>query len=160
MKMSFLSLLEYLCAKVSLLALIFMALITFIDVFGRVVFNSPLGFAYEVVGICLAISFYAGLYHVHKKRKHIRIDLLEKLFYGRFGQFISWLSYLVEIVFFTALVIMVYQQTVESKNFGEIFMFLGIEKWNVLAVMSVLSAIALVSLLVTFPDSPSQPQDQ
>ncbi|EXJ13048.1 TRAP transporter small permease [Nitrincola nitratireducens] len=156
MKMSFLSFLEYLCAKISLLALIIMAGITFVDVFGRVVFNSPLGFAYEVVGICLAISFYAGLYHVHKKRKHIRIDLLEKIFNGRAGQFISWLSYLVEIVFFTALVVMIYQQTIESKNFGEIFMFLGIEKWTVLAVMSVLSAIALTSLLVTFPDSPSE----
>lgn len=152
MRISLLNLMEYLCAKISILALIVMSGITFMDVFGRVVFNSPIGFSYEVVGICLGICFYSGLYHVHKKRKHVRIDLLEKLFKGKVGVAVAWFGYLIELVFFSALVYMVYKQMEESKQFGDIFMFLGLEKWFVIAAMSIFAIIALVSLVVTFPD--------
>lgn len=152
MRISLLNLMEYLCAKISILALIVMSGITFMDVFGRVVFNSPIGFSYEVVGICLGICFYSGLYHVHKKRKHVRIDLLEKLFKGKVGVVVAWFGYLIELVFFSALVYMVYKQMEESKQFGDIFMFLGLEKWFVIAAMSIFAIIALVSLVVTFPD--------
>lgn len=152
MRISLLNLMEYLCAKISILALIVMSGITFLDVFGRIVFNSPIGFSYEVVGICLGICFYSGLYHVHKKRKHVRIDLLEKLFKGKIGVFVSWIGYLTEIVFFSALVYMVYKQMEESKQFGDIFMFLGLEKWYVIAAMSIFSIIALVSLVVAYPE--------
>lgn len=152
MRISLLNLMEYLCAKISILALIVMSGITFLDVFGRIVFNSPIGFSYEVVGICLGICFYSGLYHVHKKRKHVRIDLLEKLFKGKIGVFVSWIGYLTEIVFFSALVYMVYKQMEESKQFGDIFMFLGLEKWYVIAAMSIFAIIALVSLVVAYPE--------
>lgn len=152
MRISLLNLMEYLCAKISILALIVMSGITFMDVFGRIVFNSPIGFSYEVVGICLGICFYSGLYHVHKKRKHVRIDLLEKLFKGKAGTVISWFGYLIELCFFSTLVYMVYKQMEESKQFGDIFMFLGLEKWFVIAAMSVFAIIALVSLVVTYPD--------
>ncbi|PSL12085.1 TRAP-type C4-dicarboxylate transport system permease small subunit [Marinobacterium halophilum] len=152
MRISLLNLLEFLCAKISILALIVMSGITFMDVFGRVIFNSPLGFSYEVVGICLGICFYSGLYHVHKKRKHVRIDLLEKLFKGKTGIVVTWFGYLVELVFFSALVYMVYQQMEESRQFGDVFMFLGLEKWIVIAVMAVFSVIALISLFVAFPE--------
>lgn len=152
MRISLLNLMEYLCAKISIVALIVMSGITFLDVFGRIVFNSPIGFSYEVVGICLGICFYSGLYHVHKKRKHVRIDLLEKLFKGKVGIFVSWIGYLIEIVFFSALVYMVYKQMEESKQFGDIFMFLGLEKWYVIAAMSIFAIIALVSLVVAYPE--------
>src|SRR5690554_1249491 len=110
MSMSLLKVLDFICSKIAMLSLVVMAGITFLDVFGRIVFNSPIGFSYEVVGICLGICFYSGLYHVHKKRKHVRIDLLEKLFKGKIGVFVSWIGYLTEIVFFSALVYMVYKQ--------------------------------------------------
>ncbi|GAA0679848.1 hypothetical protein GCM10009104_00030 [Marinobacterium maritimum] len=152
MRISLLNLMEYLCAKISILALIVMSGITFMDVFGRVVFNHPIGFSYEVVGICLGVCFYSGLYHVHKKRKHVRIDLLEKLFRGKAGEVIAWFGYLVELVFFSTLVYMVYKQMEESRQFGDIFMFLGLDKWLVIAAMAVFAIIALVSLVVAYPD--------
>jgi len=153
MSMSLLKVMDYFCSKISMLSLVVMAGITFSDVFGRVFFNSPIGFAYEVVGICLAICFYSGLYHVHKKRKHVKIDLLEKIFIGKIGIIISWFSYMVEVVFFSALVYMVYVQAQESKVFGDVFMFLGLDKWMVLAVMAGFSIVALISLVVVYPDN-------
>lgn len=153
MSMSLLKVMDYFCSKISMLSLVVMAGITFSDVFGRVFFNSPIGFAYEVVGICLAICFYSGLYHVHKKRKHVKIDLLEKMFTGKVGKILSWFSYMVEVVFFSALVYMVYVQAQESKVFGDVFMFLGLDKWIVLAVMAGFSIVDLISLVVVYPDN-------
>jgi len=153
MSMSLLKVLDFICSKIAMLSLVVMAGITFADVFGRVVFNSPIGFSYEVVGICLAICFYSGLYHVHKKRKHVKIDLLEKIFRGTLGSILSWFSYIIEVVFFSALVYMVYRQAEESKVFGDIFMFLGWDKWIIIAVMAGFAMVALLSLIVAYPDS-------
>ncbi len=153
MKRSLLTVLEFLCAKLSILTLLMMAIITFCDVFGRVVFNSPIGFAYELVGIFLAISFYAGLYHIHKTSKHIKIDLLEGFFKGRVRQTVLWFGYLIEVVFFGALIVMIFQQLGTTQMFGEIFMFLGFEKWLVIAAMFVLALIAFISLIVTTPET-------
>jgi TRAP-type C4-dicarboxylate transport system permease small subunit len=150
--MSLLKLLEALCSKISSYSLLLMAGITFTDVFGRVFFNAPLGFAYELVAILLAVSFYSGLYHVNRKRKHIQIDLLEKYFQGTLGIILNWFCYLLEIVFFSALVKMMYEQTMITKNFGEVFMFLGIEKWKVLIFIFGLAVIALISLVEAFPE--------
>ena len=155
MKFSLLAVLEYLCAKLSIITLMLMAAVTFADVFGPVVFNAPLGFAYELVGIFLAVSFYAGLYHVHKTSKHIRIDLFDGLFKGTLGVLVFWFGYLIEVVFFGALVVMVYQTLQDTRLFGETFMFLGFEKWLVLLVMFVLAVIAFVSLIVTTPETRS-----
>lgn len=153
MNMSLLKILDSLCSKIAMLSLVVMAGVTFMDVFGRVFFNNPLGFSYEVVGICLAICFYSGLYHVHKKRKHVKIDLLENMFKGVTGQILSWFSYIVEVVFFSALVYMVYKQAEESKAFGDIFMFLGWEKWIIIAIMAGFAMVALISLVVVYPDN-------
>lgn len=145
--------LEFLCAKLSITTLFLMAVVTFADVLGRVVFNAPLGFAFELVGILLSISFYAGLYHVHKTSKHIRIDLFEKLFRGRLGVVVFWFGYLVEVIFFTALIVMVYQTMQETRKLGETFLFLTFDKWYAIGGMFVLALIAYVSLLVTTPEA-------
>lgn len=143
--------LKTLCSHISNYSLLLMSLITFTDVFGRLVFNKPLGFAYELVAILLAISFYSGLSQINRKRQHIQIDLLNKYFTGKIGTFLNWFSYFVELIFFTALVIMIYEQVVMSADFGEIFMFLKIEKWKVLSVILGLAIIALINLLEAFP---------
>ncbi|WP_058372510.1 TRAP transporter small permease [Pseudoalteromonas translucida] len=142
---------ESICNKICIYSLLLMALVTFTDVFGRLFFNEPLGFAYELVAILLAISFYAGLCQVNRKRQHIQIDLLNKYFKGTIGVILNWFCYLVELTFFTALVVMVYEQVVMSADFGEVFMFLNVEKWKVLALIFGLAFVSLISLLQAFP---------
>lgn len=153
MQYSLLKLLEKLCSKIAVFGLLAMTIVTFVDVAGRVIFNAPLGVAYELVAILLAISFYSGLYHVNKRRQHIQIDLLEKYFQGTLGSVLNWFCYIIELIFFAALVYMIYEQVVSSKDFGEVFMFLGVEKWKVLAFVFGLAVIALISLIEAFPAS-------
>ncbi|PCI53934.1 MAG: hypothetical protein COB45_09545 [Gammaproteobacteria bacterium] len=143
--------LETICSNVCIYSLLLMSLITFTDVFGRLLFNKPLGFAYELVAILLAISFYAGLSQVNRKRQHIQIDLLNKYFNGPIGNVLNWFSYFFQLIFFSALVIMIYEEVMMSADFGEVFMFLNIEKWKVLALLFGLAIVALISLLQAFP---------
>jgi len=143
--------LETICSNVCIYSLLLMSLITFADVFGRLLFNKPLGFAYELVAILLAISFYAGLSQVNRKGQHIQIDLLNKYFKGRIGNVLNWFSYIFQLIFFSALVIMIYEEVMMSADFGEVFMFLNLEKWKVLALLFGLAIVALISLLQAFP---------
>ncbi len=92
MPLSVLKVLEVLCSKIAIVAALLMALVIFVDVVGRTVFDAPLGFSYEVVSISLAIMFYSGLYHVHKTKGHITIDLLDKFYVGPLARLFSGLS--------------------------------------------------------------------
>ncbi|MBN0989250.1 TRAP-type C4-dicarboxylate transport system, small permease component [Amphritea atlantica] len=151
MPLSVLKVLEVLCSKIAIVAALLMALVIFVDVVGRTVFDTPLGFSYEVVSISLAIMFYSGLYHVHKTKGHITIDLLDKFYVGTFGKIIFWFVYLIECVFYTTLVITLFMQVEESYKFGDVFLFLGVMKWKVLLAVSVFALIAWVSLFVSAP---------
>ncbi|GGB85061.1 hypothetical protein GCM10011352_08600 [Marinobacterium zhoushanense] len=151
MPFSILKVLESVCSRVAVVAALLMALIIVLDVLGRNLFKVSLGFSYEVVSILLAVMFYSGLYHVHKTRSHVTIDLLDRYFVGSFGRFIYWMVYLIECTFFTALVVTVFIQSYESYKFGDVFLFLGVLKWKVILVIAVLALIAWVSLLVAAP---------
>ncbi|GAA0246734.1 TRAP transporter small permease [Marinomonas primoryensis] len=151
MKYSLLSLLSFFCSKLTMLVLALMALITFIDVCGRVFFETSLGFTYELIGIFLAVVFYAGLFNVHRQNKQIRIDLLDSLFKGSIGSIVSWFGYILEVLFFSAVVYMLFQQMEETRIFQERFMFLGFSKWYILLVMGGLASIALIGLICTPP---------
>ncbi len=152
MRLSLNAVLDSACRKISVVSLVSMALVTFVDVTGRVLLNAPLGFAYELVGILLAVCFYAGLYHVSATRKHITIDLFDKHLSGRVGLAVAWFSYLCEVLFFACVVVMVTWQAQQLYQYGEVFMFLDLEKWRVLAGVAVLAWIALLSVLTTSPD--------
>lgn len=151
MPFSILKVFERICSRVAVASALLMALIIVVDVIGRNLFKASLGFSYEVVSILLGVMFYSGLYHVHKTRSHITIDLLDKYFVGTFGRVVYWMVYLVECAFFTALVVTVFMQSYDSYQFGDVFLFLGIEKWKVILGIAVLALIAWVSLLVAAP---------
>lgn len=151
MPFSILKVLELVCSRVAVFAALLMAMIIVVDVVGRNLFKMSLGFTYEVVSILLGVMFYSGLYHVHKTRSHISIDLLDKYFVGGFGKAVFWMVYLFECIFFTALVVTIFMQSYESYRFGDVFLFLGIYKWKVILVVAILALIAWVSLIVSPP---------
>nr|WP_264194071.1 TRAP transporter small permease [Marinomonas algarum] len=128
-----------------------MAAVTFIDVCCRVFFETSLGFTYELVGIFLAVVFYAGLFNVHRKNKHIRIDLFDKFYKGRLNTLVSWFGYVLEVAFFSAVVYMLFKQMEDTRMFQERFMFLGFAKWYILLAMGVLASVALIGLVCTSP---------
>lgn len=60
--------------------ILFMALMTVVDVAGRYLFNSPLGGAFELTGLMLSIIAGFGIALATAAEQHIRVDaLFEKL---------------------------------------------------------------------------------
>ena len=67
-------------AGVILFATLFM---TVIDVFGRYLFNAPLGFAYEMTELAMSATFFVALSTVTLRGEHINVGLFDAFFVGR-----------------------------------------------------------------------------
>jgi TRAP-type C4-dicarboxylate transport system permease small subunit len=135
-------------AEVSLVGLV---LITAVDVIGRVVFASPLGFAYELVGLLLGVSVYAGLIGMNWTRDHIRIDLIAGFLsrFPRFDRIRAGGVWLLEVLFFTIVALYVARQAVKMQGWHETFLFLPLEKWLPLAVYASFAALAALSTVLS-----------
>lgn len=69
-------------AVVAGMVLFAMMVMTTIDVFGRYLFNAPLGFAFEMTQLAMAVVVFAALPSVTLRRQHVTVGLFEKAFSG------------------------------------------------------------------------------
>lgn len=130
-------------------ALIGLVVITAVDVIGRVGFNSPLGFAYELIGVLLGVTVYAGLVVMNCTRDHIRIDLFAP-FLSRFQTFDRIRDLVVwglELTFFALLAGYIGRQAAQMMRWNETFLFLPMERWIPLAFYSGLTAVSVLTTL-------------
>ncbi|WAP69798.1 TRAP transporter small permease [Jiella pelagia] len=65
------------------LVLLAMMLMTLFDVVGRYFFNAPLGFAFEMTQIGMAVMVFCALPSVTLRGTHVTVGLFEQLFVGR-----------------------------------------------------------------------------
>jgi len=134
-----------LTSLIAMSALMLMAVVTFIDVAGRVLFSEPLGFAYELVGVLLGIAAYAGLFQAQVHRGHIAIDLLD----GRFRRWPTvdrWrfaLVWMVELTFWLLIAACVTRQAATSMGYGETFLFLPVARQVPLFAVAGLAWVAV-----------------
>lgn len=59
-----------------------MMVMTTIDVFGRYLLNSPLGFAFEMTQLAMAVVVFAALPSVTLRSQHVTVGLFENAFSG------------------------------------------------------------------------------
>ena len=135
--------------RIAMATLMLMALVTFVDVAGRVLFNEPLGFAYEMIGVLLGLATYAGLYATQLHRGHIAIDLLEDRYrrWPRFDTVRGALVWLVEALFWGLVAAWITRQAGTSMAYGETFLFLPVPKHVPLYAIAVLAWVALAGHL-------------
>lgn len=138
--------------SIAYIAMALMAIITFIDVFGRVLFNSPLGFAYEAIGVFLGIAVFAGLFDSCLERDHIRVDLFDTLWHSdtplnKIRELLVWTC---ELAFFLMVAIFMVKQVFAIRSYGEEFMFLPLERWIPLSIITFFSVWAAIAHLLSF----------
>lgn len=63
----------------AVLLLVAMAAITFVDVIGRYVFNRPLGGAFELIAIGMALMIFAALPWATAENKHVSVSFVKFL---------------------------------------------------------------------------------
>lgn len=137
-------------------ALVGLVVITAIDVLGRVLFSSPLGFAYELIGVLLGVAVYSGLIGMNWTREHVRIDLIAKQLraFPRFNRLRAYFVWLLELTFFTIVAVYVARQATQLQRWHETFMFLPSEKWLPLAVFAFFAALAAICTLLSVFSAP------
>lgn len=126
-------------------ALLFsMMALTFFDVMGRYVFNSPLPGAYELAENLLAICVFAALPLAALRREHVTVSLTDSLFRGA-AQVIQQL--LVGLFSFLALAGVTWQMWVQAgvlTKHGDRTLFLHIPLGVVAYFMTAMAALAAV----------------
>lgn len=95
--------------KIVCLSLIFgLALLTFVKVIFRYVFNIPIVWSDEIIMLMLLTLTYFGAALAANDRSHISVDLLE-LFFSRMGSNVLKLYHLVlDIIFMSVLILAIY----------------------------------------------------
>ena len=78
-------------AWISGIALLSMAVLTFVDVFGRYVFNKPVKGSQELVELLMVITLYYGMANATHLRKHITVDAI----LIKFSKFIQSIIYVI-----------------------------------------------------------------
>ncbi len=128
----------------AMVALLGLVSITALDVVGRVLFNKPLGFAYELIGILLGLAVYSGLITLNWRRDHICIDLFADFFekFPTFNRLRDRVVWALEILFFTVLAVYIFRQATVLYKWHETFLFLSLDKWVPIMVFGIFSALA------------------
>ena len=75
--------LDFFAVALAGLTLFSMMAMTFIDVLGRYLFSAPLGFAFEMTQIGMAVLVFAALPSVTLRGTHVTVGLFETFFRGR-----------------------------------------------------------------------------
>jgi len=138
-----------------------MMILTFVDVVGRQLFDSPLIIAPELTTIGLAAMVYVGLPMVSLRDEHITISLFENLFRGRVQRIKRGL---VALVLSGASVVLAERLWVQGGKLGaEVMMFLQLDKSYIaygMSIMSALTALAFLSRAVQHFTGAEPPEQQ
>ena len=140
---------------VAALLLLVMMAVTFVDVIGRYVFNSPLPGAFELTEVLLALVVFVGLPIVTARREHVTVDLLTGRLPGRLRQGLARAALAV-----TAGVLAVFAWRLailgrDYSAYGDATVYLGIPLGPVAVVMAVLAGIsALVAAVLILRRQP------
>lgn len=124
-----------------------MVLLTFTDVVGRRLFNTPVFGANDITEHLMAIIVFAGLPLLTARREHLSIDLFDSWLLR--PQF-RWWHKAVDGLIAAVLALVAYQYgvaVVEARETSEVSQALGIPRAGMYAFMALTSAVAALAAL-------------
>ena len=127
--------------------LFIMMLLTFIDVTGRYIFNSPLPALHEIISFMMPGLIFCILPLVSSKEEHVTIDLLDVFVSKRMKRF---QAIVVNLISSGAMIFLAWRLAEKSAahfEFGEVTDDLYLILWPFSLLIAVLSAIAAIALL-------------
>lgn len=131
----------------SALALSMLISLTVTDVVLRWLFNSPIYGSNEITNILLTLSIGGGLVIAASDRNHIKVDLLENVLIGFFGDKYRHFMKILEIFGTLLFAGIVGVYAYEAWEFGEATVVL---EWPVAPVYFITSVFSAISVLYIF----------
>lgn len=147
-------LLKFLSRSLAVLAcatLVFVLIVTFIDVVGRYFFNAPLGYAVELVQLGMGLLVLFALPLTTLERGHIAVDVLDGLLPRAGKAVLASFASLVGFAFLAVVAWRLWDRGVSFMDDGLATDVLFLPIWPVVLLMAVAAAVAaLVAALQTF----------
>lgn len=129
------------------LLLLFMMLLTFVDVVGRYLFNTPVAGGFELTEVALATLIFAGLPLVTARDEHVTVDLFDRLIPAPVRHFRDAAIAALCAGLLFVLSYHVWQKAGDSMRYGDVTAILEIPLGPMIYFMSVmLAATGLVYL--------------
>ena len=139
-------------AAISCLLLFVMMALTFVDVSGRYLFNSPLPALHEIISFMMPGLIFCALPLVCRQEGHVTIDLLDMFLSARVKR---WQGLFVSVVSLGAMSFISWRLAEKSAShfeFGEATDELYLDLWPFSTGMAVLAAIAAIALAANVAD--------
>ncbi|WP_206540002.1 TRAP transporter small permease [Ruegeria sp. ANG-R] len=141
-------------ARIAGLALMFLMVLTFVDVISRSVFSAPLGFSAELTEISMAVIVFAALPMATLHDGHIVVDLLDKLFQGKAAYLRDMMVDVVCLVSLAYPAVRVWTLGTRSRSYNEITEILGWPQFYLIYFVSIAlfgcCAVYVLRILIRF----------
>lgn len=127
-----------------------MMLVTFIDVIGRYLFDSPVPGGFEVTELMLAALIFLGLPLVTASDGHVTVDLFDSIIPSRFRRLQAWLVSGITIFAFVVLTWKMWQYAIRTYNYADTTAVLQIPYSPLvflMATMATLTTLAQAAML-------------
>ena len=135
------------------LAMLALALITFIDVWARYAFNAPIPGAYELTELTMGVMIFAALPVITWRGSHITIDLLDHVTPAWLALWGGVLVQALSALVLAGLAAELWSLAMTLKNYGDVTEYLRIPIHPVVQLMSLLAwftaALALAALALS-----------
>lgn len=141
------SLFEQALGVFSAIPVALIVLLTFVDVFGRYVFSSPIKGGLEIIEQCMALVVFTALPLVTRQRAHISVGLFDGMKDGLFKRIRTTLCDLIAAAGLALITWRVGVQALQDQHEGAASVVLGLPQAPVGFAMAVLAAAATLAAL-------------
>lgn len=131
-------------AAAASLALVFIMLVTFVDVVGRYFFNAPVTFAVELTELGMGLVVLLGLAHTTFHRGHISVDVLNSILPKMVNAVLARVAALLGLVFVGLVTWRLGDKAFQFADDGLATQVLFVPVYPVVFIMSVAAAVAAV----------------
>jgi TRAP-type C4-dicarboxylate transport system permease small subunit len=128
------------------IALFFMMALTFVDVIGRYVFNSPVVGGLELTEFSMAIVIFLGLVLLTSDEGHVTVDLLDSFVPDKIKVIQKVIINLINLIVMGVISWQLWIKAIDSAEYGDRTEFLMIPLPPLIYLMSIMTGISCLIL--------------
>ncbi|MCF6248107.1 MAG: TRAP transporter small permease [Desulfobacula sp.] len=147
----FLNFLHRLIQPLVSIALFFMMALTFADVIGRYIFNSPIIGALELTEFSMAIVIFLGLVLLTSDEGHVTVDLLDSFIPDKVKAIQKVIINLINLSVMVIISWQLWLKAIAAKDYGDMTQFLELPLaplFHFMSIMAGLSGLILFFIMI------------
>lgn len=137
----------FILGLVTTVTLFAMMVLTFVDVFGRYIFNSPIKAGYEMIEIMMGTLIFSALPLLCAREGHVTIDILDGVTPRPVARVQRFVVNLVSAFLLSVVAWQLYAKSFGLARNNEVWMTLKVSHWPFAVGFSAMSALAAVACL-------------